>query len=186
MILYVDNILQTCKATDLHDQIVKIFNLGSYLLHRWRKSAAKELLRQVELTFSKLKFRTNLEDIWKEDHSLIAHSVNNGNGGTDVIINYGHSEVKVGLESYDFLLSLSILEAEIDQVLQEFRKSYELEYKVVEETLQAQKTHLQKLYQQLEYEKCIDWSKLTNNCIRGLISCCKRKKEIDTSGAGQV
>jgi len=34
MILHVDNILQTCKATDLHDQVVKIFNLGSYLLHR--------------------------------------------------------------------------------------------------------------------------------------------------------
>jgi len=62
------------------------------------------------LTFSKLKFRTNPKDIWKEDHSLIAHSVDNGNGGTDVTIN-GHSEVKIGLESYDFLLSLSILEA---------------------------------------------------------------------------
>jgi len=47
----------------------------------------------------------------------------NGNGGTDVTINDGHSEVKTGLESYDFLLSLSILEVEIDKVLQEFRKS---------------------------------------------------------------
>ena len=43
MISHVDNILQTCKAMDLHDQVVKIFNLGSYLL-RLEKSAAKEFL----------------------------------------------------------------------------------------------------------------------------------------------
>jgi len=83
------------------------------------------------LTFSKFKFRTNPENIWKEDHGLIAHSANNDNGGTDVKISDGHSEVKTGLESYDFLLSLSILEAEVDQVLQEFRNQ-------AEETLQAQ------------------------------------------------
>jgi len=105
------------------------------------------------LTFCKLKFITNPEDIWKEDHSLITHSANYGNGGTDVTINDGHSVVKTGLESYDFLLSLLILEPKVDQVLQEFRKFEELEYKVAEETLQAQKTHLQKLYQQLKYEK---------------------------------
>jgi len=39
-------------------------------------------------------FRTNPEDIWKEDYSLIAHSADNG--GTDVTINDGHSEVKTG------------------------------------------------------------------------------------------
>jgi len=41
------------------------------------------------------------------------------------------------IPSYDFLLSLSIREAEVDQVLQEFRKFWELEYKVAEETLKA-------------------------------------------------
>jgi len=55
MISHVDNILQTCKATDLHDQVMKIFNLGSDLLHRLEKPATKESLRQVELTLSKLK-----------------------------------------------------------------------------------------------------------------------------------
>jgi len=75
MISHVDNILQMCKATNLHDQLMKIFNLGSCLLCCLVKLAAKELLRQVELTLSKLKFRTNPEDIWKEDHSHIAHFV---------------------------------------------------------------------------------------------------------------
>ena len=32
MISHVDNILQTCKATDLHDQVMKIFNLGELIL----------------------------------------------------------------------------------------------------------------------------------------------------------
>jgi len=116
MISHVDNILQTCKATHLRDQVMKIFNLGSCLLRCLEKLSIKELLRQVELTLSKLKFRTNPEDIWKEHRSLIAHSVDNGNGGMDVIVNDGHSEVKTGLESYDFLLSLSI-QAEVNQVL---------------------------------------------------------------------
>ena len=101
------------------------------------ETSRKRAIVQVELTLSKLKFRTNLEDIWVEHRSLIAYSVNNGNGGMDVIVNDGHSEVKKGLESYDFLLSLSILEAEVDEVLQEFRKFKELEYKMAKETLKA-------------------------------------------------
>jgi len=52
MISHVDNILQTCKAMDLHDQVVKIFNLGSCLLRCLEKPSTKELLRQVELTLS--------------------------------------------------------------------------------------------------------------------------------------
>ena len=52
MILHVDTILQMCKATDLHDQVVKIFNLGSCFLCCLEKPSAKELLRQVKLTLS--------------------------------------------------------------------------------------------------------------------------------------
>jgi len=91
MISHVDNILQTCKATNLHDQVMKIFNPGSCLLRCLEKPAAKELLRQVELILSKLKFKTNLEDVWKEHRNLITHSMNNGNGGMNVTVNDGHS-----------------------------------------------------------------------------------------------
>ena len=61
-------------------------------------------------------------------------------------VTVGHSELKTGFKSSDFLR----LEAEVDQVLQDFKRSQEHEYKVVEETLQRQKAHLLKLYQQLE------------------------------------
>ena len=80
MISHVDTILQTCKATDLHDQVVKIFNIGSCFLRCLEKPSANELLRQVELTLSQLKFRTDPEDIQKEHRSLITHYVDNGNG----------------------------------------------------------------------------------------------------------
>jgi len=67
-------------------------------------------------------------------------------------INDGHP-VKTGLESSDFLPPPLKLEAEVDQVLRDFRKSQELEYKMAKEILEEQKTFLQKLNQQLEYEK---------------------------------
>jgi len=107
MISHVNNLLQTCKTTDLDDEILKkILNLGACLLRGSEKPAAKELLRYIELTISKvflndilvidiktilhvlsrtlkaydqfnsfhqLKCGTNLEDIWKDDDSLIAH-----------------------------------------------------------------------------------------------------------------
>jgi len=70
-----------------------------------------------------------------------------------VTINEDNFEVKTGLEYFNFLPRSLKLEAEVDQVLEDFRKSQELEYKVVEETLRAQKTYLQSLYQQLDHEK---------------------------------
>lgn len=44
------------------------------------------------------------------------------------------------------------LDEEIDQVLQSLRKSQELEYRIAEEQLHAQKRYLHNLYQQLEQE----------------------------------
>jgi len=70
-----------------------------------------------------------------------------------VTINDGHAEVKTGLESSDFLPPPLKLEAEVDQVLRKFKNSQEVEYRVAEEILQEQKIFLQKLHQQLEYEK---------------------------------
>ncbi|KAK7405910.1 hypothetical protein VNO78_07522 [Psophocarpus tetragonolobus] len=154
MISHVNNLLQTCKADDLDDEIrKKILNLGACLLHGSQKPDAKELLCRIELAISKLKCGTNLEDIWKEDDSLIAHPADNRNDVMDVTINDGPFEVSTGLESGDFLPPSLKLEAEVDQVLQSLRKSQELEYKVAEETLQEQKTYLQNLYQQLDCEK---------------------------------
>ncbi|XP_017407926.1 uncharacterized protein LOC108320869 isoform X4 [Vigna angularis] len=155
MISHVNNLLQTCKTTDLDDEILrKILNLGACLLRGSEKPLAKELLRYIELTVSKLKCGTNLEDIWKDDNSCIAHSTDNNS--SDVMqgsINEDRFEAKSGLESNNLLPRSLKLEAEVDLVLQDFRKSQEHEYKMVEETLRTQKTYLQNLYQQLDHEK---------------------------------
>ena len=58
---------------------------------------------------SKLKFKTN-PNIQKEDQSLIAYYIDNGNGEMSVTINDSHFEVKTGLDSYNFLWSLLIFE----------------------------------------------------------------------------
>ncbi|RDX67466.1 Protein OBERON 1, partial [Mucuna pruriens] len=154
MISHVNNLLQTCKAADLDDEIRnKILNLGACLLRGSQKPIAKELLSRIELAISKLKCGTNLEDIWKEDGSLIVHSADHGNDVMEVTVNDGSFDVRTGLESYNGLPHSLKLEAEVDQVLLALRKSQEIEYKVAEETLQAQKTFLQNLYQQLDCEK---------------------------------
>lgn len=62
-------------------------------------------------------------------------------------------DFRKGAESYDYLPRSLKLEAEIDQVLDALRKSQEYEYKLAEERLQAHKTYLQNLYQQLDSEK---------------------------------
>ncbi|KAG4921104.1 hypothetical protein AAZX31_18G112600 [Glycine max] len=154
MISHVNNLIQTCRAADLDAEIrKKILNLGACLLRGSQKPVAKELLCRIELAISKLKCGTNLEDIWKEDYSFVAHSADNGNDVMEVMVYDDPFEVRTGLESYDFLPRSLKLESEVDQVLQALRKSQELEYKVAEETLQDQKTYLKRLYQQLDREK---------------------------------
>ena len=60
---------------------------------------------------SELKFKTNPEDIQKENQNLIVHYVENDNNEMSVTINDSHFEVKTGLDSYDFLCSPLIFEA---------------------------------------------------------------------------
>nr|KYP61796.1 hypothetical protein KK1_016307 [Cajanus cajan] len=143
MISQFDNLLQTCKAAKLDGKILKkIFSLRAYMLCGSEQIMTKKLLRGIELAFSKLQYGPDVEDTWKEDDSLVAHRADHDNG---VTVNENFSNVKTGLKSYDFL--------DLDEVLQNLKKSQELEYKLAEETLQTQKTYLLNLYQQLESEK---------------------------------
>jgi len=89
-------------------------------------------------------------------------------------VTVGHSEVKTGFKSSDFLR----LEAEVDQVLQDFRKSQQLEYKVVEGTLQKQKAHLLNLYQQLESDQSTPASsKVSSRAIKEIKKQIRRELE---------
>ncbi|KAI4345644.1 hypothetical protein L6164_012744 [Bauhinia variegata] len=156
LISHVDKLLETCKIIDCQDDIEKILHLGACLLRGSQKTIAKELLSHIELANSKLKCGTPLEDIWKVDHNLTAHSAgfsDSGHAETEVVLNGSPSDVITETKSYGCLSDSLKLEVEIDNVLQNLRKSQEFEYNIAEERLYVQKKYLQDLYQQLENEK---------------------------------
>lgn len=155
VISHVSNLLQTCKSTDLDDEILKkILNLGACLLRGSERPIAKEVLRYIELAISKLKCGTTHEDVWKKDDNLMDYSMSNGSGVTQDPMNEGNAEVKTRSKPFNFHnFSFSDLDEDAVQVVEEFRRSQELEYKVVEEALTAQKTYLINLHAQLEHEK---------------------------------
>ncbi|OIW11162.1 hypothetical protein TanjilG_22969 [Lupinus angustifolius] len=149
LISHVNKLLQTCTATDLDEEIrKKILNLGACLLRGSQKPTVKELQNHIEMEISKLKCVT-----WNQDR-LTAHSTglsDNDNDAMEVQVNGGPSGSRNGSEEY---LPQSLkLEAEIDEVLHALRKSQEFEYEVAEGRLQAHKTFLWNLYQQLDSEK---------------------------------
>ncbi|KAE9606461.1 hypothetical protein Lal_00013962 [Lupinus albus] len=146
LISHVNKLLQTCKAIDLDDEIQKkILNLGACLLRGSQKPIAKELLSHIELAISKFNGGT-----WKQDN-VAAHSTDHGNDWMEFKIN--ESPTGSRSDSEEYLPQSLKLEAEIDEVLYALKKSQEFEYDVAEERLQAHKTYLQNLYQQLDSEK---------------------------------
>ncbi|KAE9612816.1 putative oberon, PHD finger domain-containing protein [Lupinus albus] len=149
LISHVNKLLQTCKATDLDEEIQKkILNLGACLLRGSQKPIAKELQSHIEMAMSKLNCET-----WNQDN-LAPHSTglsDHGNDAMEFKVNGGPTGSRKGSEEY---LPQSLkLEAEIDEVLHDLRKSQEREYEVAKEGLQARKTYLWNLYEQLDSEK---------------------------------
>ncbi|CAL0311352.1 unnamed protein product [Lupinus luteus] len=149
LVSHVNKLLETCKATDLDEEIrKKILNLGACLLRGSRKPDVKELLSHIEMAISKLNCGT-----WNQDN-LTAHSTglsDHDNDAMEVEVNGGPTCSRNGSEEY---LPQSLkLEAEIDEILHALRKSQEFEYDVAEGRLQAHKTYLWNLYQQLDSEK---------------------------------
>ncbi|KAK7366546.1 hypothetical protein VNO80_08539 [Phaseolus coccineus] len=153
MISHANNILQTCKTTDLDDEILKkILNLGACLLRGSEIPFAKEVYDQFD-SFHQLKCGISLEDVWKDDDSLMAHSMNNGSGVMQATINEDNFEVKTELESFNYQSRMARLDADVEETLEGLRKSQEFEYKVAEETITGQKTYLINLHRQLQFEK---------------------------------
>lgn len=72
--------------------------------------------------------------------------------------------------SFDWQTESCKLEEEVDQVLQALRKSQEIEYKLAEERLYAQKDYLASLYQQLDIERSELTRHITSTNQGGLLS----------------
>ncbi|XP_057958151.1 uncharacterized protein LOC131151014 isoform X1 [Malania oleifera] len=159
LVSHVAGLLETCKSLDSRDEIVKILNVGICILRGSQNPSAKQLLDCIELASAQLKSGADPREIWKEDGILAA---------TPEVCHHKNDALKVTSQQSpsDFRTSsqqiLSVpdhkneglkLEDEIDQVLQELKRSQESEYIIAEERLNAQKNYLLNLYEQLGKEK---------------------------------
>ncbi|CAJ1925845.1 unnamed protein product [Sphenostylis stenocarpa] len=106
-----------------------------------RRQVANELLARIDTA---LYCGTNLEDISKEDDSVMAQSVDNGNDKME--------NTSGNVEAHDPQPPWLTVEVEVNQVIENFN-SHGRECRVIVEKLQSQKRHIQKLYEQLDYEK---------------------------------
>ncbi|KAK9929533.1 hypothetical protein M0R45_026629 [Rubus argutus] len=160
LVPHVARLLQTCESLDSRDNIEKILNIGIRILRGSEKTSAKELLKRIEVAVAKLKYRTYLEDIWKEEDSFSAISTDvSHHGSTAVEVttyqkpSNGRTSSDLMSASFDYHTESQKLAEDIDQVLHALKKSQESEFKMAEENLLAQKNYICNLYQQLEKEK---------------------------------
>ncbi|KAI4373942.1 hypothetical protein MLD38_011999 [Melastoma candidum] len=141
-------------SIDSRDKVEKVLNLGVCILQGSQKDAAKPLLSRLESALTKLKSGTPLEEIWtqecppdiseKGNRTIeVADSID-FDVGPDVVLNEP--------VCYDYQIQSLKLDEEITQVLQQLKKSQDLEYKIAEDMFGAHKNYLQNLHQQLEEE----------------------------------
>ncbi|KAI9089705.1 hypothetical protein K1719_028998 [Acacia pycnantha] len=155
LIPHVNKLAQICETIDSRDDIENILNLSACLLRGSKKDIAKSLLNRIELANLKLKCGTNVEDIWVDDENHTAYSAGleeNGHAAMDIEPQESPLNVRESESNGDLDVTVKH-EMDIDQVLQNLRKSQEYEYKLAEERLHAQKNYLSNLHQQLKSER---------------------------------
>ncbi|KAI4368355.1 hypothetical protein MLD38_016921 [Melastoma candidum] len=154
LIPHIEKMMETCKSIDSRDEVEKVLNLGVCLLQGSQKDAAKPMLSRLESALTKLKSGTPLEGIWThEDPSGISEKENRTIEVADYIdFDVGPDVVLNESVCYDYQIQSLKLDDEITQVLQQLKKSQDLEYKIAENMFNARKNYLQNLHQQLEEE----------------------------------
>lgn len=164
LISHVRRLLEKCESSDSPDHIEKILKVCICILHGSKKVTAKELLLHIELAMSKLKNGVSVGDIWKrEDVSMeTAETIgvpSNANDGMGLLQKIEESTVcemsspKPLASNFDYRVESLKLEDKVDRILDALRKSQEVEYRLAEETLTAQKNYLLNLYKQLDQER---------------------------------
>ncbi|KAK9086877.1 hypothetical protein Syun_029271 [Stephania yunnanensis] len=165
LVSHVTKAMKICESLDSQGDIKKILEMGFCIL---RGSHAKWLLSRIELALRKLKAGVSFKDTWdmERDFSSVSaggksRSESNGSGtsvatfdGNPPTVGKLHVKKKNSRNSENVTLehqkeSLK-LDDEIAQVLQDLKKSQELEYRMAEQKLYAQKDLLVNLYEQLD------------------------------------
>ncbi|GAB4851076.1 hypothetical protein Ancab_030374 [Ancistrocladus abbreviatus] len=167
LIQHVRRLLKKCESVEPKDDIEKMLKLGVCILRGSQKKDAKVLLNLVELALQKLECGSALEDIWKVEDNILFGTTGRGfhleNDALGLADQHDLSDSGTGLPhsgpengtSADYESEYLKLDKEIDQVLQELRKSQDYEYMVARERLHAQRDYLLNLYQQLDNEKSV-------------------------------
>ncbi|KAI3997915.1 hypothetical protein MKX01_038806 [Papaver californicum] len=178
LVPHVTRLLQTCQSLNSPDEIEKILNLGLSILRGSQRVSALNLLHSTELAFRKLKSGIYFDEIWNmegnmpeispaEPHIKSERPVveNKDVSAGSYPLNVDASDLKVQKSSQESLYITSDhqiesvkLEKEVEQVLQELKKSQQVEYETAKAKLYAKKRAILDLYQKLDAEK----SKLDN------------------------
>ncbi|GAB4843365.1 hypothetical protein Ancab_013331 [Ancistrocladus abbreviatus] len=165
LIQHVKGLLKMCESIESKDDIEKMLKLGVCILRGSQKKDAKVLLNLIELVLQKLECGSALKDIWKVEDDILSsttggrfHLENSalGDANQHDLSDSGTGSLHSAPGSWssaDHESEYLKLGEEIDQVLEELRKSQDYEYMVARERLLAQRDYLLNLYQQLDNDK---------------------------------
>ncbi|XP_072992877.1 uncharacterized protein [Typha latifolia] len=174
---HVTKLARTCESLDSREGIEQILSMCLCILRGSEQMEAKSLHNRIESVMAKLKHGVHLDEIWKVEDNISVpiagempyqpsevrvlgaqrvsqtvdctnmvkpmqkHEMMDGNINWPVYITSDHRNVSIKLED------------EVDQVLQELKKSQESEYRIAEQKLYSHKDFLLSLYHLLDTER---------------------------------
>lgn len=159
LVSHVARFVHDSESNGSQDDIEKLLNFSVCLLRGSKRTSAKQLLHHIQLAMSKLKSGSYLDDIRKkEDASAdIAGPSPNANHVLELPQNE-LEDCRLGSppvlsSNFDYRVESLKLDNEIDHILDALRRSQQVEYRLAEERLSAQKNYIINLYEQLERER---------------------------------
>ncbi|KAK9073873.1 hypothetical protein SSX86_006467 [Deinandra increscens subsp. villosa] len=151
LIPHVKNLLRSCETISKGEKMLKILNICVIILRGSTKTSAKSLLHHVQSAVAKLKEGNTDEDMWKpEDISAVtAGEVSL----YETMVQTVTVPTQITFTNFDYRIESAELEQRVEKTLASLKKSQEIEYRIAEDVLTTQKTHLLDLYQELKKEK---------------------------------
>ncbi|KMS94797.1 hypothetical protein BVRB_015220 isoform B [Beta vulgaris subsp. vulgaris] len=143
---HVTRLLRTCESIESQGDIKNMLSVGACLLRGSQKKDSQRLLNRIESILQKqLEVGCDLQDVWKVEVDVLPTP-----RGQDHV---SFTCKDVSENNFLYENEFRKLEEEIDQVLQELKRSQEHEFRIAHYMLHAQKDHLFGLYQQVDKEK---------------------------------
>ncbi|KAI3827776.1 hypothetical protein L1987_01859 [Smallanthus sonchifolius] len=152
LIPHVKNLLRSCESISYGDKMQKMLNLCVIILRGSTKTSAKSLLHRVQSAVAKLKEGNTHEDIWKQE-DISAVTTGEVSQCETLEVETMTAPPVITFTNFDYRIESTELEQRVGKTLTSHKKSQETEYRIAEDVLTTQKTHLLDLYQELKKEK---------------------------------